>query len=219
MRIAVISPTTEALEPRRLMSGGLGTDGTLTLAGTIGNDAIYIKAMPTKQIVRVVVNGQITDYPERQIKALAVVLDTGNDLFDATASSIPAWVDAQGGNDTLLGGNGNDFLIGGLDNDSVEGNLGDDTLCGNGGKDRLSGGPGRDRLDGGKSSDILRGGSSNDRLIGGEGADILYGDGGDDRFYSNGMFSDTLYGGSGTDRAYVDRDDILASIELPVFDA
>jgi Ca2+-binding RTX toxin-like protein len=114
---------------------------------------------------------------------------------------------AQGGDDTILGGDGNDTLYGravgdsdgyysdadtihgGSGNDLIYGGSGktdswdsDDTLYGEDGNDRIWGSFGKDLMSGGKGSDQLRGQAGNDILAGGEAADRLYGGGGGDTF-------------------------------------
>jgi Ca2+-binding RTX toxin-like protein len=114
---------------------------------------------------------------------------------------------AQGGDDTILGGDGNDTLYGravgdsdgyysdadtihgGSGNDLIYGGSGktdswdsDDTLYGEDGNDRIWGSFGKDLMSGGKGSDQLRGQAGNDILAGGEAADRLYGGGGSDTF-------------------------------------
>jgi Ca2+-binding RTX toxin-like protein len=150
---------------------------------------------------------------------------TGNDLANViTVGEIPTYVGdlsyvfdgkggndtirgfAQGGDDTILGGDGNDALYGravgdgdgyysdadtirgGSGNDRIYGGSGkdswdsDDTLYGEDGNDRAWGSFGNDLLSGGKGTDQLRGQAGNDILAGGEGVDRLYGGGGNDTF-------------------------------------
>jgi hypothetical protein len=67
-----------------------------------------------------------------------------------------AYIDTDGGNDTLIGGSGVDVLIGGSDNDKLIGGSGNDTLNGGSGNDILVGGLGNDILTGGTGSDQFR---------------------------------------------------------------
>jgi Ca2+-binding RTX toxin-like protein len=114
---------------------------------------------------------------------------------------------AQGGDDTILGGEGNDTLRGRAagdsddyysDADTIRGGSGkdliyggsgkgdtwdsDDALYGESGNDRIWGSFGNDLVSGGQGSDQLRGQAGADTLSGGEGADKLYGGGGRDTF-------------------------------------
>jgi Ca2+-binding RTX toxin-like protein len=75
-----------------------------------------------------------------------------------------AEVDAEGGNDVVVGQHGPI---------RVEGGLGDDLLIGGSGADTLNGGPGADLLSGGAGDDLLTSFSGNSTLIGGAGSDTL----------------------------------------------
>ena len=99
-------------------------------------------------------------------------------------------VDAQGGNDTVTGGNGNDVLLGGAGNDI------------------LAGGDGADLLDGGTGNDRLTGGAGDDVLAGGAGLDVIAGELGNDvvqiRLVSEASgLAETIDGGADTDRLEV----------------
>lgn len=48
------------------------------------------------------------------------------DSWDLTSHNYGGWINAFGGDDTLLGGSGNDVIIGGTGNDDLRGNSGDD---------------------------------------------------------------------------------------------
>jgi Ca2+-binding RTX toxin-like protein len=108
------------------------------------------------------------------------------------------WLNSQGANDLLDGGDDDDLLIG--DAATIYG-------AGKGGRDRLVGGAGSDVLigDGDVMKDNAKGGA--DTLEGGSGDDWLYGDartwsstvtGGDDKLYG-GDGNDHLIGGGGAD--------------------
>ena len=98
-------------------------------------------------------------------------------IFDATTSTVAAWVDIGGGTMTTkvtaLGSNYGDTLLGEAGNDNLKGRGGNDTLEGRDGKDRLNGGGGRDDLDGGADNDRLNGAGGNDTLTGGTGPDTF----------------------------------------------
>lgn len=85
------------------------------------------------------------------------------------------YINAGGGNDTVIGGLGNDFLVGGAGDDELTGNEGNDSFIGGGGNDVIDGGIGADSLDGGDGNDSLVGGDGNDTLLGGAGNDTLVG--------------------------------------------
>jgi uncharacterized delta-60 repeat protein len=193
----------------------LGSDGTLSITTTAGDDQASASFESDVARVNVRVNDEIFRFPIADVKAVAADLGDGNDNF-SSLGGVNARVDGGAGNDRIVTGNGADTLIGGLGNDELFGGAGDDSLYGNGGKDTLHGEDGRDRLDGGRSNDVLHGGAQPDRLIGGEGIDQIYGEGGNDTFYAVDGTPDSLYGGSGTDRAFFDEGaDVLFSIENP----
>ncbi len=67
---------------------------------------------------------------------------TGNaDSVDGSATTQGIWVQAHGGDDTVIGGSGSDFLNGGEGADSIEGGLGNDTILGGDGDDTITSGP------------------------------------------------------------------------------
>ncbi len=67
---------------------------------------------------------------------------TGNaDSVDGSATTQGIWVQAHGGDDTVIGGSGSDFLNGGAGADSIEGGLGNDTILGGDGDDTITSGP------------------------------------------------------------------------------
>lgn len=56
------------------------------------------------------------------------------------------YINAGGGNDTVIGGLGNDFLVGGAGDDELTGNEGNDSFIGGGGNDSIDGGDGLDTV-------------------------------------------------------------------------
>jgi Ca2+-binding RTX toxin-like protein len=91
----------------------------------------------------------------------------GDDRLDASALTVGASLQGDGGADTQIGGSGDDTL---------NGNSGSDSLVGGDGNDRILGGSDRDVLIGGAGDDELRGqGSVDDSLTGGLGDDVLDG--------------------------------------------
>ncbi|MBI4194886.1 MAG: hypothetical protein HY526_07395 [Betaproteobacteria bacterium] len=87
---------------------------------------------------------------------------TANEEVPSEAFS---YIDAKGGNDSIVGSEGNDILIGGDNDDTLIGGDGDDRLFGNAGADSLVGGDGDDYLDGGTGANILVGDAGDDLLI------------------------------------------------------
>ncbi len=81
----------------------------------------------------------------------------GNDILDASNSTIQ--INAQGGN-------GNDSLAGGFANDVLDGGAGDDEIAGEKGDDTMLGGTGNDTLewDDGDGSDLISGGDGLDTV-------------------------------------------------------
>ena len=107
-------------------------------------------------------------------------------------------LNANDGDDTVLGGRGGDTIYGGDGNDSATGDYGDDYLYGEGGADTLVGGDGNDTLVGGIGDDVLDSGDEADFVNGGAGSDsIMSGDGNDTVFSGTGQ--DTVEGGRGND--------------------
>ena len=100
---------------------------------------------------------------------------------------------AEGGADTIFGGDGDDFILPGRSSDWVDGGAGDDIIIDD--PDGAEGG--NDTLIGGEGNDILSGGGGNDSLVGGDGRDLLLG----------GEGADTLNGGVGEDLLVADRTD------------
>lgn len=119
-------------------------------------------------------------------------LTDGNDQY--YGGDAGSFVDAHGGNDTLIGGSGRDKLMGGSGNDSITG--GDDA------RDELQGGDGNDTLIAGNGEDRgpnesrdgsgLRGGAGDDSVVGGIGSDYIV-------IGSSGPNGDTVDGGGGND--------------------
>lgn len=93
------------------------------------------------------------------------------------------------GDDTLLGGDGNDTIIAGKHDDTVYGGTGDDYIEGNLGGDTLYGGKGRDEIKGGDGDDFIYGVKGNNTLEGGAGRDTI----------DTGLNGSTVDGGTGDD--------------------
>jgi Ca2+-binding RTX toxin-like protein len=109
------------------------------------------------------------------------------------------WIQAERGNDVVIGSSGSDYINGGDGNDTLSGAAGMDLLEGDRGADTLNGGDNNDQLSGGDDNDTLNGDGGNDQLNGDQGADILNGGLGADRL-SGGGDNDTLRGDAGNDR-------------------
>ncbi len=110
----------------------------LTIAGTPGNDLVYVTSTTTE--IRVQVNGAPpASFARAGVKSVYAVLGDGHDIFNANNLPIRC---------TAWGQNGNDLLVGGIF------------------ADVLNGGEGRDIIIGGPSADTLNGGTGEDLLIG-----------------------------------------------------
>jgi Ca2+-binding RTX toxin-like protein len=113
------------------------------------------------------------------------------------------YVQAQGGNDRVIGGDGRDFIIAGV-NREVDSDLDDDTVWGGGGNDIIQGGGGHDILwaDDGSNTfqthDDLKSVERGDWISGGYGDDFIYGSNAKDVLFG-GAGGDNLYGGAGDD--------------------
>ena len=168
------------------------TGGVIKVAGTSGNDRIYVTTNGTSIAA--------TRHDFTQIVSLDGVTSL---RLEGGAGDDSLVLGLGVTNSLLLGQDGNDTLIGADMADRLEGGPGKDRLSAGGGQDRLSGGGGNDFLDAGSGSDRLYGDAGNDILLGGSGSDRLWG----------GSGSDTVDGGGGgTDRAENDPLDELRNI-------
>jgi Ca2+-binding RTX toxin-like protein len=207
----------------------LGSTGTDTLYGSNLADALFYN--------NGVIAGGIGSFDNIE----HFVLGDGDDIIDLSAHGAggidyakDTSIEADGGNDiviggagkdTIDGGSGNDLLVGWRGADTITGGSGDDiiygddfgynniagadTLYGQDGNDTIYGGGRDDYLDGGTGNDVLYGQAGDDNLWGGSGDDILYGDdagqSGSDNLHG-GSGNDQLYGGLGGDEMYGEAD-------------
>ncbi|MEO0343063.1 MAG: calcium-binding protein [Pseudomonadota bacterium] len=109
---------------------------------------------------------------------------------------------AEGGNDSLRGGEGDDTIFGGQGDDEVFGGKDNDTIDGEEGNDKVFGGEGDDLAAGGEGDDYVDGGLGNDTVDGGAGIDTVLGGSGDD-IVSGGAGNDKIVGGSGADTIHM----------------
>jgi Ca2+-binding RTX toxin-like protein len=201
--------------------GAIGNAGSakmvgkyLEVRGTTGKDTIAIS--PNGSNVKVVINGNTSNFPASGVSRIDVFGDDGNDTITVSTLTIPtilsggegadyilgaAGADSiygRWGNDTLGGGAGKNFLYGNDDDDRLSGSSGRDYLFGDAGNDRLYGNAGNDYLDGSGGIDRMFGGDGDDVMVGGSSNDYLYGEGGKDSLYG-GKGNDRLEGGGGND--------------------
>ena len=217
------------------------TNDSLFVRGTGGDDTLEF-SIDGEELV-LLRNGDETRYPLADVRVLVINSGSGDDVIDADALAIRAYVNsgsgddrvftgslndtietgagydavwANDGRDKILGGAENDTLRGGAQNDTIFGMEGNDRLNGNGGNDRLFDGAGRDRLFGYAGNDWLDAGPDDDFLDGGVGADTMYGGNDDDRYFADDGFPDHLisfHPEYEDDSANVDASDIVNAIE------
>jgi hypothetical protein len=161
-------------------------DGTLTIRGTSGDDAISVvfAASATTPVVVNLGNGSVRSFDRSTFGAVAVFLGSGDDQLRTTtggtaATDAPLTVDGGNGNDRILGGAGNDTLVGGNGQDELRGGGGSDVLLGDNGADLADGGVGTDIeiLGNGSDEALWVPGEGNDTIDGGNGGDTLGFDG------------------------------------------
>ena len=138
-------------------------------------------------------------------------------------------LEAQSGNDTLVGGNGDDWLFGGRGADRLEGGAGEDGASYDGsdpgvrvdlGTGEAAGGEadgdtlhGIEKLAGSAHDDELTGNDVDNVLLGRDGNDTLSGGAGDDWLYG-GAGADRLDGGAGDDGASYYESDAGIRVDL-----
>jgi hypothetical protein len=189
----------QALEPRRLLAAvvsTLGQNGTLRVTGSGDADSIGITLRDS--LLRVRGNGILKTFAASAVRRIEILADAGNDVVDWSGISIPTYIDAGTGNDSVTAGGGSDTLSGAAGKDTLKGGAGDDRLSGGASIDQVFGEDGADRIYGGVHNDYLDGGAGVDRLWGEAGNDQLLGGASSDKLYA-GPGDDTLYGSSGTD--------------------
>jgi Ca2+-binding RTX toxin-like protein len=210
-------PVFEPLETRRFLSVSVKADGDAgrptdsgevtfepgkaDVEGTRKADVILIDINTTTGFVDFTINGVLKgSVPQNAVSGgIEVESHGGNDSITIGAGvTVPVEVDADKGNDTVVGGSGNDHLKGGPGKDSISGGAGNDLLEGEQGNDSVAGGAGLDTVDGGTGKDNCSGGDDDDSVLGGNGNDVLAGDLGDDRL-RGGNGKDQCDGGDGND--------------------
>jgi len=166
-------PAIEALEARVVLTSTLA-NGILTVNGSEASDSIDINPITwgDTPYVRVIENGQVTDFLASQVRRVRVYGNGGDDQISHNIGSLNAAIYGGDGRDLIYGDNGRDYLNGGAGNDTLHGWGGNDTLVGGDGKDKLYGEDGYDRLSGGAGSDWLDAGSPAEPAAGGAGYDF-----------------------------------------------
>lgn len=132
-------------------------DGMLILAGTAGNDHLFVRPSISSGYAEVYVGGAWQgNFSLNGLAGVRVHGYGGDDLLEVVPNGTyqwqawPVYLFGGEGNDTinvsgsvahvLVGGDGNDVLNGGPGGDLLVGGAGNDTLYGNGGSDLLIGG-------------------------------------------------------------------------------
>lgn len=186
-------PTLERLEDRLVPAAVLTanlTSGVLTIEGTEAADRVVVRQVSgqiTVEGISIRVGSTLqTKVASNAVSTLKVYGLGGNDFIALDSETkpgqqpltVPAFVYAGEGQDTIRGGWGADWLYGGNGLDTIYGNKGNDILQGEGGADLVYGDDGNDRIWGNAGNDFLYGGLGNDDLYGGEGDDYLDGSSG-----------------------------------------
>jgi Ca2+-binding RTX toxin-like protein len=112
------------------------------------------------------------------------------DQFRNNLVSTRSYIEAGGGDDSVLAGNGRDSIGLGDGDDFAYGDRGNDTIRGESGDDHIRGGPG---------DDLVMGDDGNDDIGGAEGDDMLIGGDGNDTIQAGDLGDDTFTGGEGAD--------------------
>jgi Ca2+-binding RTX toxin-like protein len=184
----------EPLERRRLLSVSFNpATGLLTATETPLSDVVRIERSGKNLLVH---EGRKTSsFILSKVTGIVVNGGGGNDYLSVDQNvKIPATLNGEGGNDTLVSGGGADLLSGGPGTDTadysgrsraltliigggpVSGESGEgdnisgdvENLIGGRGSDSLVGSAGPNIIDGGRGDDSINGGGGNDQLIGGK---------------------------------------------------
>jgi hypothetical protein len=104
-----------------------------------------------------------------------------NDIENFKSSGEGVEIDAQGGDDQVVGSDNDDVVLGGEGDDHLRGQEGDDLILGGEGNDHIQGNAGNDTLVGGKGDDALYANRGENTIVYGlgDGRDTVYGNGDD----------------------------------------
>ena len=215
--------------------GGRGGDH---LFGSVGNDSLQGESGGD-----LLEGGSGDDYFEGGGGPDRLLGGPGDDLMFGGTSNDTIYGDSgndrlygQGQKDYLDGGGGADLIDGGYGFDTVsyydrtnsvrvtlepkyKDFTGDDGEAGEHDNvldtiEQIAGGQGDDFLAGWDQPNIIYGYAGNDTLDGGRGKDQLFGGSGNDSFYSkDDKWGDVLHGEGGRDNAFIDRYDVVDSVE------
>jgi Ca2+-binding RTX toxin-like protein len=111
----------------------------LVAGGTPGDDKIFFRKDRGSGAISVQINNEsLGSYSS--VGRIVAYSQAGNDLIRVASDiTVPAWLHAGDGNDTLIGGSGHDVLIGGAGNDVLVAGTGHNLLIGGAGADYLFG--------------------------------------------------------------------------------
>ncbi|HIK11299.1 MAG TPA: hypothetical protein IGS52_13710 [Oscillatoriaceae cyanobacterium M33_DOE_052] len=134
----------------------------------------------------------------------------GSEFIDL---SLGQFLDAQDGDDTIIGTRADDSLAGNTGSDLIFGHEGNDIINGDADADTVYGGAGDDSIQGSDEADQIYGDVTNNGrgfLTDGFGNDVIWGAGGDDEIYGN-QGNDLLNGEDGNDTVWGGQDnDVIA---------
>ena len=207
------------------IDGGQGND---ELSGGPGVDLLLVSSNRSQSISPAQTTGAGTDL-HSEFEQAHLINGPGNNLLDASESSLPVTLFGNDGNDTLFGSVDNDSVFDGGDGRDVvqitgtDITLSDASAPGSGAAQLISieallliaAGRGS-RIDastytlgpviiiGSSGADTLIGGQSDDLIMGGSGPDEIHGNGGDDRIHG-GHGQDIIDGGAGRDSIFGGR--------------
>ena len=216
----------ELLEPRKLLSASLSSEGLLKVEGTSGPDMIDVHREQTHVVVNV--NGHIDQFDADAVHRIQIFGYAGNDRLTEHNLNRPSEIFGGTGNDWMRGDAGNDVLWGGDGDDAMEGGPGADQFNGGSGFDTVTyesrphrvvvtmndGTPPNATFPGEhdnvkKDIEGLTGSQDNDTLYGNEFANRINGAGGNDLIWG-GAGNDVLIGGPGEDEIHgQDGDDTI----------
>lgn len=195
----------EALESRRLLSVGPSLHhGLLNVQGSNRDANVVVVQLDVDDATKlnVTFNGATTTYNLAEVSRIRMQGGKQSDFLEISelngVISIPATLQGNAGNDTLISASGNDVIKGLAGDDSLVGNSGNDKIYGGVGNDTILAGEGNDSVTGDNGDDSISGGTGDDLLKGLAGKDSISGDDGNDTI-DGGSGNDSLVGGDGVD--------------------
>jgi hypothetical protein len=185
----------EGLELRQLLSAVLGTNGTLTVTGTGGNDQIQVEysthgLSSDSTADTVIVNGVSQAFDVPAVKSIVVNALAGNDSVIVTGRVDDFQAGAEAVNVSVSGGDGNDTITVNITSEPDSSPATSAYIDAGAGNDSISyASTYAATLHGGDGNDTIRA-SSDDQVL----HVAMYGDNGDDQFIA-GNYDGGGYGG------------------------